>query len=171
MRSGCGQHKITSVCGMTILEITMVIVIIMVSSAIVLPSLVNFIGYNDIDIEAKKLQAKIREIQQMAINDEEYTDYQAIFDLEDEELAVYRYKRTFPQATTFVETIGFDSGIDVVATTFNSGGAGENALVFGDLGVPEEAGYIEITDSKGKCRHITIAETSGTVSIVEVIEE
>lgn len=144
--------------GFTLIELMMVCVIIIVSSLIIVPKLINFMSTNDLEIEARKLRAKIRYAQQLAITKQ--ITYRLEFDLSNES-----YDITYDSgggSYTLVETIKLKDNIGIEATTFTS--PADNTVGFDYFGAPSQAGDVVLKDARNsKTATIGIAAATGKV--------
>lgn len=144
--------------GFTLVELLMVSVIVIVAGLIVGPKLVNFLGGWDVETEAKKLRAKIREVQQSAIMSQK--TYRVEFDLASESYDVWYDPGT---GFTFVETVNLKNNVDIYSTTFTS--PASNTVDFDYFGAPSQAGDIILIDAKGDSCTVSIASATGRVTI------
>lgn len=146
--------------GFTLIEVLMVCVIIIISSAVIVPVLINFMGTNDLQIEAIKLRAKIRHAQQLAITKQ--TAYRLEFDLSNESYGI-----TYNSGGglyTLAETIKLQDNIGIESTTFTS--PADNTVSFDYFGAPSQAGDVILKDIRnGKTADISIAAATGKVEV------
>lgn len=142
--------------GFTLLELAMVSVIVIIMGLIVIPRIASFINVRDLETEGKKLRAKIRETQQLAITKQK--TYRLKFDLDNESYDIEYDPGT--GSYTLVEPVKLESGIDINSTTFTS-----NTVSFDYFGAPSQAGNIVLRDSKGNTSTIDIASATGRVKI------
>ena len=142
--------------GFTLIELIMVLVVVIVAGLIVGPKLVNFLSAWDLETEARKLSAKIREVQQLAVTRQK--TYRLEFDLASESYDVEYNPGT---GFTFVETVSLKNDVDLFSTEFTN-----NTVDFDHFGAPDPSGGdIVLKDTKGNTSTISIASATGRVTV------
>lgn len=144
--------------GFTLLELIMTSIVVVVAGLIVGPKLVNFLSAWDLETEAKKLRAKIREVQQLAVSKQK--TYRLEFDLVSESYDVEYDPGT---GFTFVETVSLKNNVDIYSTSFTT--PASNTVDFDYFGAPSQPGDIILVDTKGNSCTVSIASATGRVTI------
>ena len=140
--------------GFTILELIMVLTIIIMIGFIITPRFLNLLHSKNINYEARKLTAKIREVQQLAIS--EQITYRITFDINNE-----LYEISYSPSFLPIETIKLQNKIDLNVITFTDI---TNSVQFDAFGAPNEPGDIILQDTTGNYLTISITENTGRVT-------
>lgn len=140
------------------LEVILVIMIVAIATAMVAPELIHFISDYDLSVEAKKIRARIRDVQQLAIVTQKV--YCISFDTANENYSII-YDPHGSAVT--IETLTVEKNIGLDQTTFSQ--AGQNKVDFDLFGSPSEGGSIILSDPGGNSTSISITTATGRVSI------
>jgi len=121
---------------------------------IITPRFLNLLHSKNINYEARKLTAKIREVQQLAIS--EQITYRITFDINNE-----LYEISYSPSFLPIETIKLQNKIDLNVITFTDI---TNSVQFDAFGAPNEPGDIILQDTTGNYLTISITENTGRVT-------
>ncbi len=141
--------------GYTLIELMLAVSIVGLLGLIIVPKTVNFLPDFNLEGEARKMMAKIREAQQLSIAKREL--YQLEFDSDLEQYLI-RYVAT-PQPV-IVETVRLGGNIEIQSTTFS-----QNTVEFNFFGAPDAGGDIVLMNSKGQTMTVSITPATGRVTI------
>jgi len=144
--------------GITILELILVMAIIASLAAIIVPVFQSSAPRIELESEARKLMAEIRDIQQRAISSN--TKYSIKFVLATDTLVVTYLDDNNKSQSHHTYTL--DKSADLTATSFP-----DNTLSYNLLGDPSRGGDIIIRNSRNDQYSILVAPLTGKVSLIE----
>jgi type II secretory pathway pseudopilin PulG len=145
----------------TLLELTMVLVIVMMTGLLVAPTLVNFKGSYDLEIAAKKLRAEIRNVQQKAIN--EGVNYRILFNTSTPEYTIFY--ESAPSVYDVARYGSLDNGIFFEYTDFMV--PQTDVLEFDAFGTPLDDGNINLKDQMSDTIRVYVTAMTGMIEVLE----
>ncbi len=141
--------------GYTLIELILTISIVGLLGVIVAPRLLISLPYFNLQGEAKKMRAKIREIQGLSIAKRKI--YRIEFSA-----GSGNYSVSYLDGETWVlvETIEPRGGIGIDSVTFAA-----NQVEFNVFGAPDAGGNVVLINSKGQTVTLTVTPATGRVTI------
>lgn len=144
--------------GFTIIELSVVLLLMAILTAIVMPNFINSYARKNLDIAAYQLQQEIRTLGQQALQ-KESANYRIVFNLTNEYYVIYG-----PNGTLKVT---MPKGIDIVDTNFDDPQHYiYDRIVFSARGIPTNGGHIAIKSTvTGDFKYIIVALITGRTRV------
>jgi len=151
-------NKRTTTEAFTLLEIALVVAMVGIILSLSLPSLSKPLAYYRLKTAAGKMAQDLREVQQMALN-EESSYYGVFFAVSNNYYEVRKVESLSPK---IIKNVGLPSTVQLVATTFNN-----NYLSFTAKGTPyPTGGTITLQDTvSGRFLYVIVASVTGRVRV------
>lgn len=142
------------------MELALVLGVLSLGAVILVPKFVLVINNWDLDIEANKLSAKIRQVQQTAIAKQ--TNCKITWNIATNQYSIYTYSGG---SYVLDETSGLTNNVTIMTTSFivNPG-----TVIFDQFGAPSESGMVVLhhTVPGFENKYVIIQAATGQVKIL-----